>query len=138
MAVRIAEVAKDDGLGGTSLLAGGPDFAVANRAVLLLRGYAGGADALDAVGAFFHDAAPADGDVRIAHRFQAGGVIIGVLEKIESPHLVGAVVRAITRADAAVVDHAHSGPRDRAPSRPPDKRVRKARFRNACRARACG
>ena len=48
---------------GTSLLAGGADFAVADAAgPRSSRRDAGGADALDAVGAFFHDAAPAHGD----------------------------------------------------------------------------
>ena len=79
-------------------------------------------EALHAVGAFFHHAAHADGDVRvllevvrIADRFLAEGAVVEVvgdervalvvIEEIEAAGLIGAVVRAVAGADAAVVGH---------------------------------
>src|SRR5262249_53069474 len=86
-------------------LAGGDHIAVADAAILLLRLDARGVDALHTIGAFFHHAACAHRDVRVAQPLQAGGLIISVLEKIKTPDLVGAVVRAVARADTAIVDH---------------------------------
>src|SRR5262249_795794 len=65
----------------------------------------GRADALNTVSAFLHDAAATDGYLGIAAQPEAFGGEIGVLEKIETPYLVRAVVGTIARADAAVVDH---------------------------------
>src|ERR1019366_3096627 len=104
-AVLIVDVAEDDGFGRARGLAGGLDFAVAHRAVLLLGVDLGRVDALHAVGAFFHHAAAAHRNVRIALQFQAWRFEIAEQEEIEAPHLVGAVVGAVTRAHAAVVDH---------------------------------
>lgn len=64
----------------------------------------GGADALNAVGAFFHRPAPPYRHVRISHRLKAGRVVIRVLEEIEASDFVGTIVRAITRADAPVIN----------------------------------
>ncbi len=63
------------------------------------------ADALHAVGAFLHDAAAADGHVRIAHELELGRLPVLEEQEVESPHLIGTVIRAVARADAAVVDH---------------------------------
>src|ERR1700749_1966789 len=48
-AVKIVQIAEDNRLGRTCLLAGGDDFSVAERAVLLFRINLGGIDALDAI-----------------------------------------------------------------------------------------
>src|SRR5262249_22959843 len=77
-------------------------------------------DALHAVGTLLHDAARAHGHVGVVQQFQARRGEVGVLEEVEPPHLVGAVVGAVAGADAAVVDHvveavvAVGGRRDRA------------------------
>src|SRR3546814_21004597 len=65
---------------------------------------AGGRDPLNAIGAFFHDTARADRDIRIALRLPAFGGVIGVARPVEPPHLVGAEGRAGPRADTAVVN----------------------------------
>src|SRR5262249_23485194 len=59
----------------------------------------------DAVGALFHDAAAAHGHVRVSTELQARRVPVLVQQKVETAHFVRAVVRAVPRADAAVVDH---------------------------------
>src|SRR6185312_13281796 len=76
----------------------------ANETIFLLRGDARAADALDAVGALFHHAAPAHGDIGIIHRLETGRLVIRVPKEIEAPHFVGAIIRAEPRADAAVVN----------------------------------
>ena len=63
------------------------------------------ADALHAVAALLHHAAAAHRHIRVAHQLQALGLVIGVEQEVEAPHLVGAVVRAVAGAHAAVVDH---------------------------------
>ena len=63
-------------------------------------------DALDAEGALLHHALAADGDVRVQHQVhRLRPVVDGVVEPVEAADLVGAVVGAVPRADAAVVDH---------------------------------
>ena len=63
-------------------------------------------NALHAVRALFHDAAHADGDVRVVHASSATSVVVLVpVQEVEPANLVGTVVRAVARADAAVVDH---------------------------------
>src|SRR5207244_1291959 len=91
--------------GGTNCLTGGKNITVTDRPALDLRLDFGRADALDAVSAFLHDAAAADGHLRVTPQLEAFGGIVGVREEVEAPHLVGAVVRAVARADAAVIDH---------------------------------
>src|SRR5207247_2802290 len=66
---------------------------------------AGAADPLHAVGALLHDPAAAHGHVGVAHHLEGGGGPVLVQEEVEAPHLVGAVVRAVARPHAAVVDH---------------------------------
>src|SRR5205823_3389764 len=92
-------------VGWTGRLAGGYDLAIASGPPLLLGLNAGPVDALDAVGALLHDAAGADRDVRVAQQAEAVGGVVGVLEEVEAADLVGTVVRAVTGADTAVVDH---------------------------------
>src|SRR5438094_4639488 len=104
-AVRIIDVAENNCLRGARLLASRENFAVAYLAVLLFRFDLHRIDPLDAVSTFFHDAAAAHGDIGIPQAIQAGRRPIGEEQEIEAPYLVGAVVGAIPRADAAVVDH---------------------------------
>src|SRR3954462_3075455 len=102
---RIVEIAEDDRVGRAGRGAGGDHFTVLDAAVLALGVDARVVDALDAVGALLHHAAAADGHVRVAQRLEARRLPVLVEQEVEAPHLVGAVVRAVARADAAVVDH---------------------------------
>src|SRR5437588_6172025 len=104
--VGLVDAAEDDGAGRARLLARRPDFEVADVAALVPAPDLGLADALDAVGAFLHDAAAAAAHVRVSLQLEAGRAVVGVvIEEVEAPDLVGAVVGAVARADAAVVDH---------------------------------
>ena len=68
---RVVDVAEDERLGRADLLAGRPDLAVPERAVLALGVDPGAVDPLDAVGALLHDAERPDGDVRVRESRQA-------------------------------------------------------------------
>src|SRR4029079_3037336 len=103
--VRVVQRAEDDGAGRAALLASGEQLAVLDRASLDARGDALALDALHAVRALLHDAARADGDVRVHAQLARGRVVLDVVEEVEPPHLVRAVVAAVAGADAAVVDH---------------------------------
>src|ERR1043165_1090429 len=110
LAVRVVEVAEDDGLGRAGLLAGRDDVAVLHPLALLLALDLRVLDALDAVAALLHHAARAHADFRVAHHLEVRRVppVSGHRreeEEVEAPNLVRAVVRAVARADAAVVDH---------------------------------
>src|SRR6185436_17021096 len=76
-----------------------------DRAVFALRGDARLVDALHAVRALLHHAARTHGDVGVALQLQRLGGVVAVEQEVEVADLVRAVVRAIPRADAAVVDH---------------------------------
>src|SRR5690606_10647151 len=104
-AVRIGQIAERDRLRRAYLLASGLHLSVDDGAVVHLRLDACRVDPLDAVGAFLHDAARSNAHIRIAQEPQARRLEVGVLIEIEIADLVGAVVRAVPRADAAVVDH---------------------------------
>src|ERR1051326_374798 len=97
---------------------------IARRARFDLLRYLGVLNTLDAVTAFFHHAAHSDGDVGILdHLEQVPFVIFAVverplvkavvnveaalvvIEKVESPDLVRTVIRAITSANAPVINH---------------------------------
>src|ERR1019366_625572 len=93
------------GLHRAGLLAGCPDLAVPDRPVFLLCGDPRRVDPLDAVGAFFHHASLPHGDVGILLKVDRGVLLGSVVQEIEATHLVRAVVRAVARADAPVVDH---------------------------------
>src|ERR1019366_2110499 len=67
-ALFVVDVAEGDGRGRARLLAGGYDFAVAYRTVLLVRIDLGFVDALHAVAALLHSAARTHGDVGVAHQ----------------------------------------------------------------------
>src|SRR6201999_3517378 len=70
----------------------------------------GGDDALDAVGAFLHDATRPNRNVGVALRLQRFGIDTRiearrlVIAVVEAPNLVGAVGLAEAGADAAVID----------------------------------
>src|SRR5207237_1378915 len=92
-AIRVTEIAEANRFGWAHLLASRADLAVADRLIPFLGGDARRADALEAIGAFFHHSAPPDGHVRIAHGFENRRPIVGVLEEIEPADFVGAVVQ---------------------------------------------
>src|SRR4051812_15491504 len=103
-AFRVVQVAEDDRARRTGGLAGGDDLSVADAPAFLFRGDPRAGDALQAVGALLHHPAHAHRHFGILLRLEGLGVLLGVLEEIEAPHLVRAVLRAKARADAAVVD----------------------------------
>src|SRR5262249_7556524 len=103
-APRLVAVAEDDRLGRAGLLAGGHHLALTQRPVLAPGSDLGAADTLAAAWALLHRAAGPHRDFGVpAHREPSVGA--GIVEEVEASHLVGAVVRAEARADAAVVDH---------------------------------
>ena len=73
----------------------------------------------------------------LSQQLQARRVVQSVvLEEVEAPHLVRAVVRAVPRADAAVVDHLVQALGAVRRSPPPGRPPRRARSRSACTAPA--
>src|SRR5690606_12445231 len=102
-AVRIVEIAEYDGLGRADRLAGGDHIPVGNGAAGLLGFDAGMRDTLHTIRAFLHHAALAHGNVGILMGLRAQAVV-GILEEVEAPHLVGTVIRTKARPHAAVVD----------------------------------
>ena len=109
LALWVGQIAEDDRSGGTCLLTGRLDLAVADRRCRILRGDLCRLDPLHAVGAFFHDPAATDGHLRIVfHLGDFVGRVFQVLvevEVVEATHLIGAVVCTVSGADASVVDH---------------------------------
>src|SRR5690606_21351256 len=103
-AVRITDVADDDCARGAGL---GPDrgeAAVTERAGLGQCRVLGAADPLHTEGALFHDAAGPHRHVGVELQVQRlGPGPLVVLVPVEVPHLVGAVVAAVTGTHAAVV-----------------------------------
>ena len=108
--VRIGEISELDRPRGTGALAGGDNVAFRYEPRLALGETARGADPLDAIGAFLHDAARAHADVGIVRGLDewvaeiAIFLAVGVAEEVEAAHFVGAVQLAKARADAAIVD----------------------------------
>src|SRR5262249_43058221 len=95
-----------DRLRRAGLLAGGDDLSVAHAAVLLFGADLGDRDALDAVRALLHHAAPPHRDLGVGeHPHRGRAELRAVMEVVEPPDLVGAGVGAVAGADAAVVDH---------------------------------
>src|SRR5258706_5933189 len=103
-AARVVDVAEHDGLRGAHGLAGGLDLAVADAAPFVVGGDARLLDALHAVRALLHDPAAAHAHVGVALQLDGRRVPVLIEQEVEAPHLVGAVVRAVAGADAAVVD----------------------------------
>src|SRR4029078_4511314 len=82
----------------------GADLVSAERAIGDPRIDLGAPEALHTVRALLHHPAVAPGDVGVAHEDAQTAVLLPV-EPVEPAPLVGAVVRAEPRADAAVVGH---------------------------------
>src|SRR5205807_6999072 len=93
------------GIGGARSLAGRHHLAITDGPVLFLRGDARGGDSLHTVRTFLHHTAAAHGYLRVAQQLERRCCEIAVLEEVEVTDLVWAVVRAIARADTAIVDH---------------------------------
>src|SRR5580700_6155599 len=103
--MRVVDITELQRICRASTLACRDDFAVAHAAIFFFGSDLRGVDALHAVGTFFHHAAAAHGDVGIAHAEKAGRGVIGEQQEIEAADFVRAIVRAVARADAAVVNH---------------------------------
>ena len=103
LAVRVHEVPKRDGLRRTGLLTRRHQLAVLNIAAQFLRLILGVRDAPDAEVALFHHTHIAGGDRGVELLIERRGEL--VVEPVEAPHLVRAVVRAVARAHATIVDH---------------------------------
>src|SRR6185437_12482475 len=86
--VRIVNIAEYDGVGRTRAGAGGNDFTIVHAAILFLSHDFGVIDPLHAVATFFHDAAAADGDVRIALKLNAFSFPIRKEQEVEAANLV--------------------------------------------------
>src|SRR5579864_8507551 len=104
-ALGIVDVSERDRLGGAGLHARRDNLAVGDAAIFLFGLDLGGVDALNAVGAFFHHAAAAHGDVGIAQAVETLHIPIRVQQEVEAADFVGAVIGTVAGADAAVVDH---------------------------------
>src|SRR5262249_49940930 len=102
VAALVLQVAERDRLGRARLLAGRDDVAVAHGALLVARAVLAGDDALDAHRALLHHAELADRHVGVQLDLERRREL--VLEPVEAPHVVGAVVAAVAGPDTAVVD----------------------------------
>jgi hypothetical protein len=87
--VCVCNIAKNDGIRRTDLRARRRNFTIPNRSLLFLSLNLSGSNALYAVSALFHHAAAANCHLRIPGKLETGCLGVGVLEKIESPHLIG-------------------------------------------------
>src|SRR5665213_187115 len=102
---RVVHVSEHDRVGRASLLARRNNLAIADRTVVLVGLDLYRLDPLYAVRAFLHHAARTHRHVRVAHELQALRVVVREQQEVEPPHLVWAVVRAVSRANATVIDH---------------------------------
>src|SRR5581483_8255574 len=100
---RVLQVTEGECTRRAGLRASGDHLAVVQVAPLVLRLVLRGADALHAERALLHHALRAHGDVGI--ELEIEGRLELRVAPIEDPRVVRAVVRAVARADAAVVDH---------------------------------
>src|SRR5690606_10744641 len=101
----IVDVTENDCAGRASLLARRHQLAVADRPVLDAGSDAGCTDPLDAICALLHDAAPSNRDLRIENIVRRREWKPGIIEPVETAHLVGTVVGAGPCADASAVGH---------------------------------
>ena len=100
----IIDVAENYGFGRAGLLAGSLDFIRADGTVFFFGIDADGVDALNAIGALFHDPTPAHGDLGVIHRCEARLVVLGVLVEIKAADFVRAIVGAEACTDTAIVN----------------------------------
>src|SRR5262249_1730349 len=98
-------VAEGDGARRAGRPARGHDLPLGDLAALVLGVDADAVDPLHAVGALLHDTARAHRDLGIALQLEGRRIPVLVEQEVEATHLVGAVVRAVARSYAAVVDH---------------------------------
>ena len=116
VAFKIVQVTELDRVGRTRVLASGGDFIGTDFSFFDFRLDLARLNSLNAVGAFFHDTATADGDFGVHHqvlqfsialrnlvgtRIFEEGLGIAVVEEIESPHFIRAVVAAISLCTVA-------------------------------------
>src|ERR1700737_3490113 len=99
---RIIDVAEHNRLRRARSLASRLDLAIVHAAALFFRFDLALVDALHAVRALFHYAAASYRNVGIALQLETGCVPVRVEEKVEAPHLIWAVVRAVACPDTAV------------------------------------
>src|SRR5262249_4660651 len=104
-AVWIVRIAKHDRFRWARLFASRYTFAVLHAAVVFRCFDSSVVDALHAVRALFHHASAANRHFWIAHQLERRRLPILEAQEVESPHFIRAVVRAVARPDAAVVDH---------------------------------
>src|SRR5215469_9316793 len=104
-AIRIIDIAEDDGVRRARLLARGLQSTVFDLLFGPLGVDAMLGDALDAVRALLHDAATPHGNVGVAHHLVLLRVPVLEEQEIKAANFVWAVVRAVARAHAPVVDH---------------------------------
>src|SRR5258708_6116754 len=112
--IRIVEVPENDRVSRARGLTCGQYLSIVDRrdawalgilTTLVLGLYFRRPDALHAISAFLHDAAASNRHLRVVKQFHALSGEVGILEEIEAPNFIGAVIRAVTRADTAVIDH---------------------------------
>src|SRR5712692_8990398 len=104
-AIRIIDVAEDNGVGRTGLLARRLQFAVLNFPVGPLGVDAMLIDALDTVSTFLHDAPTAHRHIWVAHHLVLRRIPVLEEQEVEAAYFVRAVVGTVARAHAAVVNH---------------------------------
>src|SRR5439155_4951951 len=106
----VVQITEHDRLRRARLRAGRRDVPVLHVAVLEARPVLRAADPLHAEGALLHHAFLPHRDVRIEEHVERVGPALpltaplGVIVPVEVAHLVGTVVGAVARADAAVID----------------------------------
>ena len=119
-AVPVVQVPEDDRSGRTCILASRSDIPVMNLAIASRSGVdLAVLNPLNAVGAFFHNTTPANGDLGVQDqrlKLATGllslvlpsvkiSVFVVVVEVVKTPDFVGTVVRAVAGTDATVVSH---------------------------------
>src|SRR6266568_4866809 len=101
----VVDVAEGDCRCRACLLASRHNLAIANCAVFLIGLELGAHNALHAVATLLHHAARTYRHIRIPRQLQALRLVIRIKQEVEPPDLIGAVIRAVACAYAAVVVH---------------------------------
>src|SRR5207237_5025262 len=89
---------------GANLRARRCNLTVTDAAVLQLGSDPCPINPLQTISAFFHDTSRTHSHIRILHQLFGSGESTVEFEKIEAPDLVRAIVRAVTRPDAPVIN----------------------------------
>src|SRR4029079_12065802 len=103
--VWVVDIAKNNRIGRARLLTCRLQIAVFDRAVGAFSIDAVLVDPLNAVGALLHHATAADAHIRVAHHLVLRRLPILEKQEVEATYLVRTVIRAVSSADTAVVDH---------------------------------